>query len=276
MPELSSSSSETNATQYRLIRPRPQVAKLPRLLPKERKPRLLKPWPPLVPIHGRQYSAFRPFNANISPSQPRPIRPAPPAGKTMIKPMPKGPPAAGNDIRPIAKPITTTTASSDTNTNDTTTNNNNTNTRNTSTESTSSTPSPAQASDQSTLPQASTKPPQYPPIRPASSTTPAPITVSNLAPGQTSLNSAAPSSQTPASFTGPFYLVPTPGSNGVYQLIPAPFSGPPVPIPKLGTTPSKALIVPKRRTRRCQLCNRFGCRGSQRRHLCTAKATTRQ
>lgn len=65
MPELSSSSSETNATQYRLIRPRPQVAKLPRLLPKERKPRLLKPWPPPVPIHGRQYSAFRPFNGSL-------------------------------------------------------------------------------------------------------------------------------------------------------------------------------------------------------------------
>ncbi|KAH8554194.1 hypothetical protein BGW37DRAFT_483790 [Umbelopsis sp. PMI_123] len=79
----------------------------------------------------------------------------------------------------------------------------------------------------------------------------------------------------------PLYIVPKPGGEGqLYQLIPMPSF--PASSMTLSTTPrlalvtprsitDKTIVVPKRRTRRCQNCNKLGCRGSQRRHLCTEK-----
>ncbi|CAO3673436.1 unnamed protein product [Umbelopsis vinacea] len=287
MPEPSSSSSETNSSTYRLIRPRPQIAKQvtkpPKLLPKFDKPRILKPWPPPpVPIVSRQYSAFRPFNADTAVSLPRPIKPAVSKIRTIFR-------------APVHKRKLVQAAFSQYSSTEVSASDNHFNENTNTSPATESITSAAQAETSTTTQPSSSSPTkdqpaaaskrsiQYPPIRPAiAKATPpriSPLTVTALPQEQSSSTSDSSVSQVPAPFTGPFYLVPTPGSNGVYQLVPAsaPNSAPPVALSK-GTesTSNTLLVIPKRRTRRCQLCKRFGCRGSQRRHLCTAKTLVRQ
>lgn len=311
MPEPSSSSSETNSSTYRLIRPRPQIAKQvtkpPKLLPKFDKPRILKPWPPPpVPIVSRQYSAFRPFNgkqysttlttflsfayhihisislADSAVSLPRPIKPAVSKIRTIFR--------APVHKRKLVQAAFSQYSSTEVSASDSHFNENaNTPPAKESIKSaaqaeTSTTTQPSSSSPTKDQPAvASKRSIQYPPIRPAiAKATPpriSPLTVTALPQEQSSSTSDSSVSQVPAPFTGPFYLVPTPGSNGVYQLVPAsaPNSAPPVALSKgTDSTSNTLLVIPKRRTRRCQLCKRFGCRGSQRRHLCTAKTLVRQ
>ncbi|CAO3692012.1 unnamed protein product [Umbelopsis ramanniana] len=109
-------------------------------------------------------------------------------------------------------------------------------------------------------------------VAPASTTTP------NIRPKLMPATTAH--SQPPPAAFRPLVLIPTPGGEGqLYQLIPVPsFHGAPsiqsiarLPLVAPRSISNKTVVVPKRRTRRCQNCNKLGCRGSQRRHLCTEK-----
>ncbi|KAI8583548.1 hypothetical protein K450DRAFT_221679, partial [Umbelopsis ramanniana AG] len=107
-------------------------------------------------------------------------------------------------------------------------------------------------------------------VPPASTTTPA--IRPKLMPATTA------HSQPPPPALRPLVFIPTPGGEAqLYQLISVPsFPGASSiqSTPRLPVTRSiinKTVVIPKRRTRRCQNCNKLGCRGSQRRHLCTEK-----